>query len=46
MFLEQINQKLSSDRQFKQAGVEIIGSKSLLADIEIITLSLDSLKKN
>ena len=37
--------KLSSDRQFKQAGVEIIGSKSLLADIEIITLSLDSLKK-
>jgi len=37
--------KLSSDRQFKQAGVEIIGSKNLLADIEIITLSLDSLKK-
>ncbi|PPR35690.1 MAG: ATP phosphoribosyltransferase regulatory subunit [Alphaproteobacteria bacterium MarineAlpha6_Bin4] len=37
--------KLSSDRQFKQAGVEIIGSKDLLADIEIIGLSLDSLKK-
>jgi len=37
--------KLSSDRQFKQAGVEIIGSKNLLADLEIITLSLDSLEK-
>ncbi len=37
--------KLSSDRQFKQAGVEIIGSKNLLADLEIINLSLDSLKK-
>ena len=37
--------KLSSDRQFKQAGIEIIDSKSLLADIEVINLSLDSLKK-
>ena len=37
--------KLSSDRQFKQAGIEIIGSKDLFADIEVITLSLDSLKK-
>ena len=37
--------KLSSDRQFKQAGIEIIGSKNLFADIEIINLSLDSLKK-
>jgi len=37
--------KLSSDRQFKQAGVEIIGSKNLLADLEIINLTLDSLKK-
>ena len=37
--------KLSSDRQFKQAGVEIIGSKKLLADLEVINLSLDSLKK-
>ena len=37
--------KLSSDRQFKQAGVEVIGSKNLLADLEIINLSLDSLKK-
>ena len=37
--------KLSSDRQFKQSGIEIIGSKSLYADIEIIVLSLDSLKK-
>ena len=37
--------KLSSDRQFKQSGVEIIGSKNLLADVEIINLSLDSLKK-
>ena len=37
--------KQSSDRQFKQAGVEIIGSKNLLADLEIINLTLDSLKK-
>jgi len=37
--------KLSSDRQFKQAGIEIIDTKSLLADIEVINLSLDSLKK-
>ena len=37
--------KLSSDRQFKQAGIEIIGSKDLFADIEVITLSIDSLKK-
>ena len=37
--------KLSSDRQFKQAGIEIIGSKNLFADIEVINLSLDSLKK-
>ena len=37
--------KLSSDRQFKQAGVEIIGTKNLFADIEVINLSLDSLKK-
>ena len=36
---------LSSDRQFKQSGIEIIGSKDLQADIEIITLSLESLKK-
>ena len=35
--------KLSEDRQFKQAGVEIIGSKSFFADIEIIILSLESL---
>tara|TARA_B100000029_G_scaffold146779_1_gene142099 strand:- start:8917 stop:10053 length:1137 start_codon:yes stop_codon:yes gene_type:complete len=37
--------KLSSDRQFKQAGIEIIGSDNLVADIEVINLSLDSLKK-
>ncbi len=37
--------KLSSDRQFKQAGIEIIGSDNLIADVEVITLSLDSLKK-
>jgi len=37
--------KLSSDRQFKQAGIEIIGTKNLFADIEVINLSLDSLKK-
>ena len=37
--------KLSTDRQFKQAGVEIIGSKKLFADLEVINLSLDSLKK-
>ena len=35
--------KLSDDRQFKQAGVELIGSKSIFADIEIILLSLESL---
>jgi len=37
--------KLSSDRQFKQAGFEIIGTKNLFADIEVINLSLDSLNK-
>ena len=37
--------KLSTDRQFKQAGVEIIGAKKLFADLEVINLSLDSLKK-
>ncbi len=35
--------KLSDDRQFKQAGVELIGSKDFYADIEVIILSLESL---
>lgn len=35
--------KLSDDRQFKQAGVELIGSKNFFADIEVIILSLESL---
>ena len=39
------NPKLSPDRQFKQAGVELIGSKDLYADIEVIILSLESLSK-
>ena len=37
--------KLSDDRQFKQAGVELIGSDSFFADIEIIILSLESLSQ-
>ena len=37
--------KLSNDRQFKQAGVELIGSKNCFGDIEIIILSLESLSK-
>ena len=37
--------KLSEDRQFKQVGVELIGSESFFADIEIIILSLESLSQ-
>ena len=37
--------KLSSDRQFKQAGIELIGSKNCYSDIEIIILSIETLKK-
>ena len=37
---------LRPERQFLQVGSEIIGSDSILADIEIINLAYKSLKKN
>ena len=36
---------LRPERQFLQVGSEIIGSKSVLADIEIINLAYRSLKE-
>ena len=37
---------LRPERQFQQVGAEIIGSESYKADVEIINLAYETLKKN
>ena len=43
--VRKIGTMLRPERQFLQVGSEIIGSKSILADIEIITLAYNSLSQ-